>query len=71
MGGLFFGGRSLDEGKKRAKICDVLPGGVIGNTRDFGSLVQGSSPCRVNEKVVSVRNNGVYFPSFRLSALPE
>ena len=26
---------------------EVLPGGVIGNTRDFGSLVQGSSPCRV------------------------
>ena len=24
-----------------------LPGGVIGNTRDFGSLIQGSSPCRV------------------------
>lgn len=25
----------------------VLPGGVIGNTRDFGSLVLGSSPSRV------------------------
>ena len=25
----------------------VLPGGVIGNTRDFGSLVPGSSPGRV------------------------
>lgn len=25
----------------------LLPGGVIGNTRDFGSLVPGSSPGRV------------------------
>ena len=26
---------------------DGLPGGVIGNTRDFGSLIPGSSPGRV------------------------
>ena len=42
---------ALDKKSNPAKIGVELPGGVIGNTRDFGSLVRGSSPCRVMERI--------------------
>jgi redox-sensing transcriptional repressor len=34
-------------GDRPARSARALPGGVIGNTRDFGSLIPGSSPGRV------------------------
>ncbi len=39
---------------------DLLPGGVIGNTRAFGALVPGSSPGRVALKSKKVKMQSAF-----------
>ena len=35
----------------KTKNTFIIPGGVIGNTRDFGSLIPGSNPGRVVQTI--------------------
>ena len=43
------------------KAFQGLAHGVIGNTADFGSVVQGSSPCGPTQKPPQIRLRGLSF----------